>query len=404
MGITLTTASQILKEDYQPEISELLNNKTILMQRLQRNTEDFEGKRAYLPLHTGRNEGIGARAEKGVLPAAGNQQYNAATWNMSYQYGRIEVSGPAMFSMKSDAGSFVRAVDSEVQGMVKDMSNDINRQLFGNGSGGLATPTTAQSTSTIVVDSTKFIRPGMALDIVADTTATTSYLANNNVVLSVTNATTFVLTSPLSASTSATLSLVVRHGSYTNEMFGLNAAVNDGNPYSVAGTAVTFGGLDRTTAANSIWKANRLNAASVNLSLDLMEQSIDLADLNGDGDISLIITDYPQYRKYAALLIPDRRFPTANGQEIDLDGGFKALTYDGRPVVKDKDAPATTMWFLDESTLMIFEMADFQWMDKDGSILCRVPNQDNYEATLFAYLQLGCSAPNKNTVLSSLAA
>ena len=409
MGITLTTASSILKEDYQPAIADQLNNKTILMQRLQRNTEDFEGKRAYLPLHVSRNEGIGARQEKGVLPTAGQQGYNAATWNMSYQYGRIEVSGPAMFSMKSDAGSFVRAVDSEVKGMVRDLSNDMNRQAFSNGSGALTLGTAIEpiGETTIAVASTKYLRVGMKIDMITDRTVSATGQSLSNVEITAVNPSTntFTVGAPgVSVATTAANSVVARHGSYLNEMYGLDAVINDGNPYSSVGVANTYGNIDRTVAANSWWQANRLAQAGAAISLDIMEQGIDAGELAGDGETTLILTDYVQYRKYAALLIPDKRFPTANGQEIDLDGGFKALTYDGVPVVKDKDAPAQNMWFLDEPSLMLFVLADFQWMDKDGSILSRVLNQDNYEATLFAYIQLGCEHCNRQTVISGLAA
>ena len=86
-----------------------------------------------------------------------------------------------------------------------------------------------------------------------------------------------------------------------------------------------------------------------------------------------------------------------------MDGGFEALDYNGKPLVVDRHMRPGGMYFLDESTLELYRMSDFDWMDEDGSVLSRVAGVDAYEATLFKYSTLGCSACNNNTELADLA-
>jgi hypothetical protein len=43
-------------------------------------------------------------------------------------------------------------------------------------------------------------------------------------------------------------------------------------------------------------------------------------------------------------------------------------------------------------------LQDWGWMDKDGATLSRVADQDAYEATMFAYMNLACTRPNANAV------
>src|SRR5213596_2734850 len=116
-GATLTTADSALKEDYQPAIREQLNNKVFILSQIEKNSKDVEGRRAVLSLHTSRNSGVGARAELGTLPTAGNQGYVEERVGMRFNYGRLQVSGPVIRGMKSNAGSFTRAVDSETKGL-----------------------------------------------------------------------------------------------------------------------------------------------------------------------------------------------------------------------------------------------------------------------------------------------
>lgn len=80
-GLDLTTADKILKVLYLPPIRELLNNATVLLSQIEKDTSTqiVGGKSFTIPLHQSRNEAAGVgRAESGTLPTAAQQGYNQA--------------------------------------------------------------------------------------------------------------------------------------------------------------------------------------------------------------------------------------------------------------------------------------------------------------------------------------
>lgn len=400
MPQTLSAFDAVLKNDYLGTIQEQINNSTVLMKRLEKNEEDVGGKQAVVPLHTGRNSGVGARGDGGTLPSAGQQGYSDAVYNCAYNYARIEISGPTIKASRKDKYAFVKAVDAEIQGATKDLKDDINRQLHGDGTGVLCLVNTDPGTgTTLTVDTpgTMYLQKGMRIDIVdpASVTAGSARAAATNLLISAkASATTAAMAAALDA-TVADNDFVVRYGNYLLEMQGLKGIVSNVNP---AG-GLLVGGINRSTAGNEFWKANVLanSGAARKLTLDLMQQTWDTAEEEG-GEISLIMTSRAQRRKYLSLVKADGRYVNT----LTLDGGYDALEYNGKPLVVDRHALPGRMYFLDESTLALYRMSDVDWMDKDGAILSRVSGKDAYEAVLFMYATLGCRAANMNALLDDL--
>ena len=385
----------ILKEDYLEPIREQLNNSTILLKRLKRNEEDVGGRTAYVPLHTGRNSGVGARADGGALPAAGRQTYTSAQYLCAYNYGRIQITGPTIAASRKDKYAFVKAVDSEIKGMTKDLKDDLNRQLFGDRSGIMATVTVqnAGGTATFTVDNPQYIQTGMNIDNVR-----AGVVQFSRTVVAVNRVTGVVTVNAVyvNAGDVGVADVICRTGNFGLEMMGLLGIVNTVNTQD----GQFVGALDRTVAANGFWMGNVLANGGVarNLSLDLMQQGFDASEIEG-GEVSLIITSYAQRRRYLSLVKADGRFVN----NLKMDGGFEALDYNGKPLVVDRHMRPGGIYFLDESTLEFYRMSDFDWMDEDGSVLSRVAGVDAYEATLFKYATLGTGCCNNNTIVSDLA-
>ena len=146
-----STADSALKEFYLPGIRSILNSEVFLLSQVETNSQDIEGRRAVLSINTLRNTGIGARAENTQLPDAGHQGYAEERVALKYNYGRIQLSGPVIRSMGSDQGSFTRAITSETQGVTRDLRNDVNRQLYGDGSGAIAAATAGASSLNVTL-------------------------------------------------------------------------------------------------------------------------------------------------------------------------------------------------------------------------------------------------------------
>lgn len=437
-------SNDVFKDDYLPAVRNLVNNKRILSRFMRRNTEDVYGNRAVISLRTGRNEGMNSIDELGDLPDPEGQGYNQAAYRMRFNYGRIKVSGPSESASASDRGAWLSALDGELNGLVEDIQHEMNRINFGDGSGRLCRVTApASGTSlgpTFACDlpggfannqgkGTQYLRKGMKVAIIQPSFAgsgyaVTKFLSNGSVntfwimsvdyaagtfQLSATNPRTGTPT-PVTLTNAAVLETYymvkasvgassstpsLKSLSYMKEPYGLAAIVSDTNPFpggSAATSEYLFGEIDATT--ESTWQAYIIDNAGVPMGFDqdLLQQMLDGVDMWGDGDIGLFMTSHGVRRRYANSLISAKRYVN----KFKLDGGFEAVEFDMRPMVCDKDCTRGRIYGLDRETIQQYYQTDWFWMDADGSILHRMPNQDAYQAVLVKYCNNGTDARNRN--------
>jgi hypothetical protein len=405
-GLTLSTANEALKEDYQPVVRDQINQAIMLLMQVEKNTRDVEGKRAVLSLHVKRSSGIGARQEGGTLPTAGNQTYAEERVPLKYNYGRIQVSGPVIRAMKSDRGSFVRAVQSETQGVTNDLKRDVNRQVWGDASGKIATCGTTTAATTVVLASTttqaqlRQLEVGQTIDI--GTTADVGAVATGRTINSVDFANKTIDISGAAVTTSSSHFIyragLVASGSSANgvEMNGIQSIVK---------ASGTLFNIDPSTYP--VWKSYVDSAVSNrSVSENLFASVMHNVRINSGEDPNLIVASDGVYRAYANLLTALKRFPNT----LDLKGGFKALdmsagtTGGGTDVgfTWDRDAPGNKAWFLNTAHLTEYVASDWEFMDDDGAVLSRVANIDAYEATLFRDAELATDRRNAHGLCSEL--
>jgi len=417
MALDFSAASAALKDDYQPAIREQLNNSIMLLQQIETNTDDVEGTEAVLSLHTGRNSGIGARAESGTLPTAGSQAYTTARIPVKFNYGRIQVTGPIIEAMKSNRGSFTRAIDSESKGIVSDLKRDINRQCYTPNSGVIATVVSVATTTVTlgteaevrrleVGNSYDFFDGDFAVEangphVLAsvDVSAKTATFADD-VSADAVDAGDWIVNAGVTMGGAAITSKATEDA--TQEIHGLEDIVADAT--ATAGTsdgqaAVWLHGI--SGSASSVWNST-VTAVGAAPTDSVFEETMDDVYLTSGEDIDLIITSHKASRAYAATLKSQKRFANS----VDLKGGFKALTVQtGRGEVAlypERDCLDDVAFLLNTSALTHWVMSDWAFMDRDGSVLNRVANTDAYEATLYKYHEVGTDARNRHGKLTGL--
>jgi len=405
--LTRSTADAALKEFYLQGIRSVLNNEVFLLSQVETNSEDIEGRRAVLSINTSRNNGLGARAEMGTLPDAGHQGYSEERVPLKYNYGRIQLSGPVIRSMGSDQGSFTRAITSETQGVTRDLRNDVNRQVYNNGTGAIGALAAAASGNTATLNTVsqtdtikRQLQVGMVIDI--GTAANPTATAAARTIMSVNIAAgTFVFNGAAVAITAN--DIVSRQGAggtgaAQKEITGLAAQISatgvlwNIDPVAVPSWAayVDDPGSNRAVSEGMFMKASQ----EVNV--------------NSGEEINLWVTTAGVQRAYAALLTTLKRF----NDPVNLHGGFKALdlsnTNQGQTgtntvaMVWDKDCQSNTAWGMTTRRFQWYKMSDWEFMEEDGAVLSRVPNVDAYEATLFLYAELATDGRNSHAKIGSL--
>lgn len=384
MAFDLTQANAVMKEDYIGPVRDQLNNDNAVINKLVQNKQEATGKRFFVPLHHGRNNGIGYRAEGAALPTAGNQKYKESTANVAYLYGGIEITGPTIKAMRNDKGAFIRALESEMKGLTKDLKDQRARALFGDGTGKLATFAVNTSVNELTVDKVKYFQVGMKIDIV-DSGGTVDVSNREITAIDKTNKT---ITISGAAVTTAATDFAVVTGDYNIEAMGLGGIMS---------SSLTLQGLAPGTY--EWWKPSVLSTGSNRaISQALMRLAIDSSELEG-GKIDMITTSYGVRAALEALMQQNVRFV----KPMELEGGYKVLEYDGIPLMVDRYHESNRMFFIDSSEIDLYQLSDFEWMEDDkGAALRPVDGYDKYAATMFCYETLVTYRRNAHTALLDL--
>lgn len=395
MAATLATASALLKEIYEDGIRKQINEEVVILRRIERSsngvTNEVGGRYATFPIHTRRNAGIGARNEMEALPTPGQQGHNAGRIGLKYLYGGIRLSGQAMKLAETNKQSFASVLDREVSGLKDDVVKDLNRQVYGAGTGVLGTTTTAVTGNAFVVADAMYFQLGMQVDVITTGTITSPTVKASNRQVTNIDTSTNTVTLDGAAITGAIGDMFVRTGSVNREWTGLSAIVK---------ATGTLYNIDPTL--EPIWKANVDSPGAARpLSEGLMITMADQIRANGSYP-TVIVGNLGVRRAYFNLLSQQRQYVNTT----DFEGGFKGLSFTTDkgdiPMISDTDAPKNTLYFLNEKELTIYREADWSWMDEDGSRWSRVQGFDAYEATLYQYSELATHRRNSHGVMTNV--
>lgn len=390
MSATLTTVDAILKEVYEGQINDQLNEERVLIKRIERSadniTDNIGGKLVVFPVRSSRNHGISYRPESGALAAAGKQGFKRATETLQYGYGRVKFTGQMMRLARTNAQAFSNALDEEMDGLKQDIGKDENRIAWGHPDQGalghtgiLAKLTSSPSASTtFTVDDSHWLEVGMIVDTVNSGTSTVDDSACEITAIS---GNTITVAAAISSTSGYYLT---RTGNYSEEPYGLCNLVN---------STGALHGLNPATAGQGFW-ASTIDSTTTTLTELAMITMADRIRIAGGSNISAIFCSLGVRRSYWNILTGMRRY----NEPKSFAGGLTGLSfmYGGKdlPVVEDPDAPASNMAFVSEGELKIFRDKDWFFDDLDGSIFKWVSGYDIWEALMKQYWQLGTHKRN----------
>ena len=408
MGASLATIDAILKEVYEPSIREQLNDEVVALRRIERSSEGVTsqvgGKYVVFPIHTTRNSGVGARLEDSDLPIAGQQGYARAQVPLRYLYGRIRLTGQTIELADSNFQAFASALSEEVNGVKTDLAKDLNRQVYGDGTGAIAQVASVATLAAFEVDTVQGLQLGMSVMLATRSgDVMTAVAGTTGAVISDINPATKIVstTGATPATATATTQYVVRADASGNsgqtaegqkEWTGLKKIVADsGTLYNI------------DPAVTPIWKA-RVDANGGTpraLSEGLMILNTDYVRAAGS-KTTVMFTNLGVRRAYFNLLVQQRRYTNTQ----TFEGGFSGLAFttdNGEiPLVVDTDAPSNTIYGLNEKEMKVYRDQDWSFMNRDGSNWSRIPNRDAYEATLYQYSELGTHRRNSHFVIEDI--
>lgn len=121
-----------------------------------------------------------------------------------------------------------------------------------------------------------------------------------------------------------------------------------------------------------------------------MQSAIDVIEEVSGGNVNFIVSSFDVRRQYVDFLSENR----VNIDYMNLDGGYKALSYAGVPFVADRFVADGTMYLLNSDDFKLHQLCDWRWLEgESGSVLHQVPGKASYSATLVKYADLLCARP-----------
>ena len=131
----------------------------------------------------------------------------------------------------------------------------------------------------------------------------------------------------------------------------------------------------------------------------VIQTAIDYLEENAGSRVNFIVCSSGVKRAFQNHLSTYKR----NIDVMELNGGYKALSYNGIPIISDRFCPAGTMYLLNTDDFNLHQLCDWKWLEgEDGKVIKQVADKPVYKATLVKYADLICTRPCGQAMLSGI--
>ena len=379
--IDLTSAQNALKDAYLSAVCNQLNTKTNpLLAKIKQSSSDVYGKQIIKMAPVGLNGGVGAGSETGLLPTANENNYVQFKTTLKNLYGTIEISDKAVRASANSNGAFVDLLNAEMEGLITASKFNLGRMLYGDGSGLVGT-VQSFSSNVATMDSVKNLMEGMVVDVYSsntlDQTLRIAYVDRVNKQV-------YFTSTPTTISTGDKFYV---QGSKDNEITGLGAIFSN---------STALYGLTR---ADNRWLSPYNKTVNDDISDSVLQEAMDFLEENTGSNIDFITCGAKVKRLYQDYLATYRR----NIDVTVLEGGYKAISFNGIPIVSDRFVEDDTLYMLDTSKFTLHQLCDWEWIEGEGGkILRQKAGYPAYTATLVKYADLICDQPNGQAKLTGI--
>ncbi len=379
--ITVSSAENALKSVYLGTITELLNTKSNpLLAKIEQTTSDVWGKEVRRAVAFGMNGGISAGAETGDLPAANSKTMLQFVSTLKNLYGQIEISDKAIRASADGKGAFTDLLNYEIQSLLEASKFNLSRMLYGTGTGFL-TKMYPVVDGYYPVDNANGLFEGLIVDLYSNLN---SPLALKNKIALVDR-----VGKRVKFETDVTFSgfgNITIQGSLNSEIVGIEGVMSNASLY----------GINRTS--NPVLKA--YSKADVGEIDDItIQQAVDYLDMTAASTVDYIACSPDVKYAYQEYLSQYKR----NIDIMELEGGFKSLSFNGIPLVGERFINSGIMYLLNSKAFKMHQLCDWRFLEtENGNILRQKENKAIYTATLVKYCDIICDRPNGQGKLSGI--
>jgi len=392
----LTSAEPMLKEVWPDAFETAFSQEIVGIARLEKTSEgiknDYSGRYVVIPMKVRRNQGIGSRSERAILPLPGKQGWSGSRVTMRYQYGVGDITLQGLKLADSEPRSFINLLDQEMSGLRDDVMKDYARQFYGNATGALTAVTAdtvgTADVNTLEVDSVQYLEVEMLVDLVLESGPTVEVTAAEIVSI---DETAKLVVFDVNVSAVTTAAIAVRSGSYNQEINGLGALIGSGGVQNL------------TPAEEPSWESPTFTAGAARAYDEILFiKALDSTRRRTGKSVSAMFTDFGGRRAMFADLVQTRDYTNT----VEFAQGFSAMPFNYGaktvPVVEDPDYPGdydsvtTSFIGVAEEVVKVYRDPEgWHFAEETGSMfIAKTDRSDAWEFRLRQVSQLGTSQRN----------
>jgi hypothetical protein len=415
MALDMTTFDAALKDYYTDDVVQNMVYKKNPLLALLPKMKEFYGRRLPIPIIYGNPQGRSAtftRAQtRGQLE---NSRVESFDLTRVKDYGIATIDNETMEASKNDAGAFLKAATTEIDGIINSLTRSLAIAQYKAGFGAIGTIATSSfgvTTLTLnqIEDITNF-EVGQELDLAtteAGSTLKAYGSSGNGLIVTGVNRSLGTLSFAFNVNdatngipTIAQNDFIFIRGDRQNsatpartKIAGLDAWL----PYT-SPTSASFFGVDRTVDVTRLG-GQRLDGTAMPIEEALITLAVLIAREGGAPDHCFL-----NYSKYADL----EKALGSKVQYVDLkvgEIGFRGIRVNGPNgeinIIPDQNCPLNRAYMLQLDTWQHCSLGEpVRVIDTDGLKMLRQAGADGVEVRYGYYANLGCSAPGWNGVVA----
>ena len=380
MSQILTQIEGILKDKYQPALTNLINIEPSPFLEMIRK-EPLQNNKVRMAAPIGLNGGFGFGAEGAATPHAAEQRYLDFELKAVDMYVDMQISNKTVVLGSSNVSSMINALDAEIKGSYAAAKWNLGRALFGDGSGILAHfEPTEDGTNTLKVDDTSKLMEGLLLDIYAGEPGAYELQLNGVRVVHVDHKQNTVTLNYDDLYFEDPGMLTVQ-GSYNREITGLGAIFGDSD---------TIYGVSRVENPCLVPVTYSLGGKITDLGL---YQGIRDAKKYRGAKINLIMMGDRAFEAYQTYMDEHTTHLVDKHKFVGGSTGYSILVGDQEVIlVNESMIPENEAWGVDTESF-ILQQTPWEFLSNQGSIFSLMANSSVYRALLASYGNLICSNP-----------
>ena len=377
MSQILTNIENILKDKYQPALSNLINIEPSPFLEMIRK-EPLTNNKVRMAAPVGINGGFGFSAENSVTPTPSEQRFLDFEIKAVDMYVDIRISNKTIALGSSNTSSMINALDAEIKGSYAAAKWNLSRSLFGDGTGILTKlKSTSAATNVLGVHDTSRLIEGLLVDIYINDYPECARAKVRIIAVDHENKTVTLDTAPIDYGSG----YLTVQSSLNREITGLGAIFGDGD---------MLYGVSRT---ENPWLMPQTISLDGNITDMGLYRGIRRAAKYRGAKIDLLMMGDRAFEAYQTYMDDHTTHVLEKHKFVGGATGYSILVGDREVIlVNESMVPENEAWGVDTKTFVL-QQTPWEFLSHHGSIFSLQANTAVYRALLASYGNLICSNP-----------